>query len=29
MNENGWSETYRGMVKAWECDAFEHFTVAY
>ena len=29
MNENGLSETYRGMVKAWECDAFEHFTVAY
>ena len=29
MNDNGWSETYRGMVKAWECDAFEHFTVAY
>ncbi len=25
----GWSETYRGMVKAWECDMVEHFTVAY
>ncbi len=24
-----WTETFRGMVKAWECDAFEHFTVAY
>lgn len=29
MTETDWSETYRGMVKAWECDAFEHFTVAY
>ena len=29
MSANGWSETYRGMVKAWECDAFEHFTVAF
>jgi acyl-CoA thioesterase FadM len=25
----GWTETYRGMVKAWECDTFGHFTVAY
>ena len=24
-----WTETFRGMVKAWEVDAFEHFTVAY
>lgn len=22
-------ETHRGMVKAWECDSFGHFTVAY
>ena len=22
-------ETYRGSVKAWECDSFGHFTVAY
>ena len=29
MGNTGWTETYRGMVKAWECDAFEHFTVAY
>ena len=29
MSKTGWTETYRGMVKAWECDAFEHFTVAY
>ena len=29
MSNTGWTETYRGMVKAWECDAFEHFTVAY
>jgi acyl-CoA thioester hydrolase len=26
---DGWTETYRGMVKAWECDTFGHFTVAY
>jgi acyl-CoA thioesterase FadM len=25
----GWTETYRGMVKAWECDAFAHMTVAF
>lgn len=25
----GWTETYRGMVHAWECDMVEHFTVAY
>ena len=24
-----WIETYRGAVKAWECDTTEHFTVAY
>lgn len=29
MNETAWTETCRAMVKAWECDAFEHFTVAY
>ena len=28
MSKTGWNETFRGMVKAWECDAFEHFTVA-
>lgn len=28
MNETAWTETCRAMVKAWECDAFEHFTVA-
>ena len=22
-------ETHRSMVKAWECDGFGHFTVAY
>src|ERR1700688_2918992 len=22
-------ESYRGTVKAWECDSFGHFTVAY
>ena len=22
-------ETHRSMVKAWECDSFGHFTVAY
>lgn len=27
MNE--WVETYRGMVKSWEIDPVEHFTVAY
>ena len=26
---SNWFETYRGMVHPWECDAFEHFTVAY
>jgi len=25
----GWTETYRGVVKAWECDVFAHFTIAY
>ena len=25
----GWTETYRGVVKAWECDVFDHFTIAY
>ena len=25
----GWTETYRGMVAAWECDAFSHFTIAF
>jgi acyl-CoA thioester hydrolase len=25
----GWTETYRGMVAAWECDAFAHFTIAF
>ena len=29
MNETAWTETCRAMVKAWECDAFEHFTVAF
>lgn len=24
-----WTETYRGVVKAWECDTFAHFTIAY
>src|SRR5215831_14461482 len=24
-----WTETYRGMVAAWECDAFAHFTIAF
>ncbi|MBV8652361.1 MAG: hypothetical protein JO255_12910 [Alphaproteobacteria bacterium] len=24
-----WSETYRGIVKAWECDVFDHLTIAY
>src|SRR5258708_4650169 len=24
-----WSETYRGVVAAWECDAFAHLTIAY
>jgi acyl-CoA thioesterase FadM len=24
-----WTETYRGIVKAWECDTFAHFTIAY
>jgi acyl-CoA thioester hydrolase len=24
-----WTETYRGMVAAWECDAFAHLTIAY
>lgn len=24
-----WIETHRGVVKAWECDSFGHFTVAY
>lgn len=26
---DGWTETYRGSVKAWERDLFEHLTVAY
>tara|TARA_R110001592_G_scaffold145743_5_gene369377 strand:- start:1539 stop:2348 length:810 start_codon:yes stop_codon:yes gene_type:complete len=26
---SGFSETFRGDVKAWECDVVEHFTVAY
>jgi acyl-CoA thioesterase FadM len=25
----GWTETYRGVVSAWECDIVEHFTIAY
>jgi acyl-CoA thioester hydrolase len=25
----GWTETYRGVVKAWECDVFDHFTIAF
>lgn len=25
----GWTETYRGMVAAWECDAFAHMTIAF
>ncbi|MEJ0068614.1 MAG: thioesterase family protein [Pseudomonadota bacterium] len=25
----GWTETYRGIVKAWECDVFDHFTIAF
>lgn len=29
MSKTDWTETCRAMVKAWECDAFEHFTVAY
>lgn len=24
-----WTETYRGVVGAWECDVVEHFTIAY
>jgi acyl-CoA thioesterase FadM len=24
-----WTETYRGVVNAWECDIVEHFTIAY
>jgi acyl-CoA thioesterase FadM len=24
-----WHETYRGVVKPWECDVVEHFTIAY
>ena len=24
-----WIETYRGIVKAWECDVFAHLTIAY
>lgn len=24
-----WTETYRGVVAAWECDIVEHFTIAY
>jgi len=24
-----WVETYRGVVKAWECDVVAHFTIAY
>jgi acyl-CoA thioesterase FadM len=24
-----WKETYRGVVAAWECDAFAHLTIAY
>lgn len=24
-----WTETYRGIVKAWECDTFAHFTIAF
>jgi acyl-CoA thioesterase FadM len=24
-----WNETWRGIVKAWECDIFDHLTVAY
>ena len=24
-----WTETYRGVVNAWECDVVEHFTIAY
>jgi acyl-CoA thioesterase FadM len=24
-----WTETYRGIVKAWECDVFAHLTIAY
>ena len=26
---SAWIETHRSMVKAWECDSFGHFTVAY
>ena len=25
----GWLETYRGAVRAWESDTYEHFTIAY
>ncbi len=25
----GWTESYRGVVSAWECDIVEHFTIAY
>ncbi len=24
-----WTESYRGVVSAWECDVVEHFTIAY
>src|SRR4051812_16666376 len=26
---SAWTETYRGVVKAWECDTFAHFTIAF
>ena len=26
---SAWIDSYRGSVKAWECDTTEHFTVAY
>ena len=26
---SAWIETHRSMVKAWECDSFGHFTVAF
>src|SRR3954452_11623762 len=25
----GWTETCRSVVSPWECDATEHFTIAY
>jgi acyl-CoA thioesterase FadM len=29
MRMTDWTETYRGTVAPWQCDATEHFTIAY